>query len=402
MVNLGDRAYHVGLHELISGHLGHRIIMGPVKALPYLTRRKTARIRSTDDARELLGSWLTAATRRRGPPSPAQARLQRSLEGNYLTRTRMFQRADEAVRRRFARGILETLSPYVFRRRFVNALVDKIEQADVVVFNGGAFVADHLDKYLPMVLFELYLAKQLGKRTAVVNQTVAVRRPHNRALVSFVYSRLDAHFVREPRSKAVLEEMGVAADRVHLSCDAAFGIRVPEARSGSQGLSGQVGICVRGDRSVRSEFWANVARRLAVEHGKTPVFFFTSRYQDWKAFEQIRRHYPGCTFLDFCDYPELIERLRHLDFIITDRYHATIFAILAETPFITLDSNTFKTRGLMDMVDFSVDVMRNDGDIDLMARNIAYVCANREHLSRQLHKARLQLSNFARTSLEAL
>ena len=58
LVNLGDRAYHVGLHELIGGHLTDTITMGPVKALPYLTAGKTRTITGAADAGRLFETWF--------------------------------------------------------------------------------------------------------------------------------------------------------------------------------------------------------------------------------------------------------------------------------------------------------------------------------------------------------
>lgn len=403
MVNLGDRAYHVGLHNLLGGHLGYQVSMGPVKALPYLTAGKTRGVKSIDDARQLMEDWFAAIIRQSENATPQREKLKAGFEENFLTRSRLFQSLDNRVRERLARGIIETASPYIFRSSFAASLVDQIEKSDLVLFNGGAFAADHLDQYLPMVLFELYLAKKLGKKTAVVNQTVAVQRPSNTAMVSLVYSMLDGHLVREPRSKLVLEELGIDSNRVHVSCDAAFGLPLPQIKEHREKCErGQVGICVRGDRPVRAEFWAKVAGHLDEALKLDVKFFFTSRYQDKKAFDQIGRVNTGIDFLDFCDYPELIDRLQDFDFVITDRYHATIFSVLAGTPFITVDSNTFKTRGLMDMLDYPIDVMSDEDNFALMVDNIDRVIRESSSLRERLLSTRVRLSEFAKTSVEPL
>ena len=403
MVNLGDRAYHVGLHNLLDGHLGYHVSMGPVKALPYLTAGKTRGVKSIDDARHLMEDWFASIMRQSENASPRREKLRGGFEQNFLTRSRMFQSLDSGVRERLARGIIETASPYIFRSSFAASLVDQIEKSDLVLFNGGAFAADHLDQYLPMVLFELYLSKKLGKKTAVVNQTVAVRRPSNTAMVSLVYSMLDGHLVREPRSKLVLEELGIDSDRIHVSCDAAFGLPLPQIKEHPKKCErGQVGICVRGDRPVRADFWAKVAGHLEEALKLDVMFFFTSKYQDKKAFDQISGVNPRINFLEFCGYPELIDRLQDFDFVITDRYHATIFAVLAGTPFITVDSNTFKTRGLMDMLDYPIDVMSDEDNFALMVDNIDRVIGQTSSLRGSLFSTRARLSEFAKTSVEPL
>lgn len=403
MVNLGDRAYHVGLHELLSSKLGHTVSMGSVKALPYLTAGKTRGLRSVSDARELFEHWLRTVLRRSNNAGSGRQKLKNTFENNLLTRSRLFRALDEGVRQRLARGIMETASPYIFRGCFARLLIDQIENSDLVLFNGGAFAADHLDQYLPMVLFELYLAKKLGKTTAVVNQTVAIQRPSNRAMASLVYPLLDGHFVREPRSKSVLEELGVEGNRIYVSCDAAFGLPHPQIDERARDrVSGQVGVCVRGDRPVLARFWADVARYLSDKLELDVKFFFTSRYEDKNAFDQIRQINPSVDYLDYCDYPDLIDRLQDFDFIVTDRYHATIFAVLACTPFITVDSNTFKTRGLMDMFDYPIEVMSNEDDFALMVKNIDRLRAEASSLRAVLHSARTRLSQHAISSLEPL
>jgi polysaccharide pyruvyl transferase WcaK-like protein len=403
MVNLGDRAYHVGLHNLLTEHLGHRITMGPVKALPYLTSRKTRHIQSAKDVRDLFERWWMEISRYNNGVGSWSDKIKNPFENNWLTRSNWFQKLDDQVRYRLARGAIETISPYLFRSSFVTDLIERIENADLVLFNGGAFIADHLDRYLPMVLFELYVAKKLGKPTAIVNQTVSINKTANRAMVTYLYSILDGHWVREPRSKSILEEMGIPSDRVHLSCDAAFGLPLPEPSGlASSGAANHVGICVRGDRPVRSEFWAELSKYLVDRLGLKVSFFFTSRFQDKKAYDGIHALYPDVDFLPFGDFPDLLQSIQSFDFVITDRYHATIFAILAATPFITMDSNTFKTRGLMDMVDYPIDVVNEDAELDLVVQNILRVISDRSSLSDSLREARIKLSNYARSSLETL
>lgn len=403
MTNLGDRAYHVGLHDILEGHLGLEVRMSPVKTFPYLTARKTRHIRSAADAQEFLEHWRARVRRSAERTGPLSTRVRRAVESNVVTRSNWFQRIDQSVRRRMSRGLVETASPYLFRGIYAREIADRISSADLVIFNGGAFVADHLDKYLPMPLFELYLAKSMGKPAAVVNHTVAIERPSNRALVSYVYSLLDCLMVREPRSRDRIIDLGIDPDRIVQSCDAAFGLplRTVAAPAGRQ-PTGKVGICVRGDRTVLTDYWADVAKHLQESLGLDVTFFFTSRQQDKRAFEEIRSRYAPIKHLPFCDYAPLLKTIEEFDFIITDRYHATIFAILVATPFVTIDSNTFKTRGLMDMVGYPVPVLKQDANLDETIRLIEDVRAKRTPLGETLDSARRRMSNYAKSSMEPL
>ena len=124
-------------------------------------------------------------------------------------------------------------------------------------------------------------------------------------------------------------------------------------------------------------------------------------FQDQEAFNLIRKENPRIDHIAFCDYPQLINQLRDFEFIITDRYHATIFAVLAETPFITIDSNTFKTRGLMDLFEYPIEVMTNTADFETMTQKIDQVQKNKAELRLALRKARSQMVTFAKSSYKS-
>jgi polysaccharide pyruvyl transferase WcaK-like protein len=407
MVNLGDRAYHVGLHRLIRANTDCEISSGPVKAMPWFSSHHTRAVRTKGDARrllELLAAWVVAVARE-SDRYRSHLLLARWVEDNALVRSPPFAWVDAAVRRRRARGLLETIHPYVFPALWATRLVRAIERADLVIFNGGAFIADHLDRYLPMVMLELYLAKRLGKPVMVVNQTVSVSRPQNRALVGLVYPLLDRHLIREPRSRKVLEGLGVDPARIVLSADAAFGLAadVPASPERERGPgSGVVGLCVRGDRPVRAEFWAEAVRILEEQFGKRVVFFFTSEYQDRAAFNRIARLRRVTAPDRFLDHEELIREIAGYDLVVTDRYHATIFAMLAGTPVVPIDSNTFKTRGLMDLAKYPLEVLPNDGDLDRLQAHMAHALEHRAELSAQVTAAAGRLAKLAARSIQAL
>lgn len=407
MVNLGDRAYHVGLHALITDRLGYKITMGRVKALPWITSRHARRVKTIDDARRFLESHVAKALARADRSKRLEGLFAGWILDNPLTRSRMFRSVDDAVRRRFARGLIETATPFLLRRHYSAELIDAIQQADLIIFNGGAFVADHLDRYLPMVLLELYLASKLGKPTMVVNHTVSISKPSNRALVECVYARLQGLIVREPRSRDVLRDMGIPEEKIVLSCDAAFGLKPALERqypqlSETRKETGVVGLCVRGDRPVPARFWADVAKMLEEDFGRRVVFFFTSEFQDRAAFDQIAALHPAQTLDRFYDYRELISTIGSYDLVITDRYHGTIFAMLSGTPVVAVDSNTFKTRGLMDLTDYPLEVLANDEDLSRMRAHVETALARREELAKSIRAAADQLAEFAATSIEAL
>jgi len=108
------------------------------------------------------------------------------------------------------------------------------------------------------------------------------------------------------------------------------------------------------------------------------------------------------TFNHFLDYEELISKIADFELVVTDRYHATIFAMLAGTPVVPIDSNTFKTRGLMDLAEYPLPVLPSDVDINELRKQLDYVIANQPELATRVADAATRLSSLAAISMQAL
>ena len=53
-------------------------------------------------------------------------------------------------------------------------------------------------------------------------------------------------------------------------------------------------------------------------------------------------------------------------------------------------------------IDYPIDVVNEDAELDLVVQNILRVISDRSSLSDSLREARIKLSNYARSSLETL
>lgn len=90
--------------------------------------------------------------------------------------------------------------------------------------------------------------------------------------------------------------------------------------------------------------------------------------------------------------------------LMTDRYHAAIFSILANTPVIPFESTTFKTRGLFQFFKYPIPVL------DIHAVNceseveskIDYVMQNNESIRMQLADIQDWLINEVHQKFELL
>lgn len=66
--------------------------------------------------------------------------------------------------------------------------------------------------------------------------------------------------------------------------------------------------------------------------------------------------------------------------MITDRYHATIFDLLGRTPVVPIDANTFKTRGLIDLLGYPREVLATDEPIHRVMAHLSWCLENRSRL----------------------
>jgi polysaccharide pyruvyl transferase WcaK-like protein len=89
--------------------------------------------------------------------------------------------------------------------------------------------------------------------------------------------------------------------------------------------------------------------------------------------------------------------MRKFDLIITDRYHAAIFAILAHTPVLPVNPQykTEKTEGLFSLFEYPVKVLPHvrDDTYDQMTKNISYLVKKKKEIRKMLSKASADLKN---------
>ena len=265
----------------------------------------------------------------------------------------------------------------------------------MVIFNGFALVADHLKYYLPAFLFEIYLAKKLGKKVIAVNQTVAVKEHLTFAIVSFVYKLVDAHILREPLSKEVLLRMGVKQEKIYVLPDSAFaigkeikGVDIGKTLQKEGIKEGYIGLIIRGDREINYNLWIRAICYIQQRYNKNVIFLYTCKSHDEHVFKTISKKCDIRTLSTYYDYLILIKIMNHLDFIITDRYHGAIFAILANTPVIPVEANTFKLKGLFELFNYPIQITDN---ANTLIKNIQVVVEKEEELKIFLSKGRMDL-----------
>ncbi len=403
LINLGDRAMVSGLYRAVEENLGYEIVSGGCKNFPYYDIRRYEKERAGNDVEGVFAKWFDETTEAARQSVNIEKGISDFLDGNILFRNRFFQRIDGKVRDRYSRGLMETFKPYLLRKYHARRFVEMIDSVDCVLFNGTAIVADRFSSYLPAILFECYLAKRLGKKVFTINQTIDIEEPLTAEMVSHVYGSLDLHLTREPFSYDALLRLGVDKEKSISSCDAAFAAdyraadpapRIPEKEMPGTDAAGLV---IRGDRNVDFDTWARIIDHLREARGKKVILAFSCITQDGHVYDELAKRCDIARLSCFYDYTELTRLLEKCDYLISDRYHALIFAIHAATPVIPINPafNTIKTEGLFRLIDYPVGVLPPVGreTYDQVLRAIQYVEEHGGRLKEILSKASVDLKN---------
>lgn len=351
--NLGDRALFAGLSTLIERHNGSCLQHAPWKAFPFLTRNALdqsglaaqAALRLWAAQVQHFPNWRYAVERRlaRLLDWPLSAVLAKVSGLESMVRTNTGEPWDAPLRARL-------------RALRAREMIDLISSADAALYNATGLFADHLSRYLPARLFEPYLAMRLGKPVAIVNYSIDLSEPVNRALAGAVLPDAQLHLVREPRSRDTLLGIGVPAERIIVSVDTAFANTLP-LRAVPADESTDVAIMVRGDRRVDYDAWATLVETLRHRFGVRVHYLHGCLKHD----PAVRRALGSrCQLADDGrpkDLSELLATIARMAVLITDRYHPVIFALQTGTPVVPIAATTHKTQGLLELARYPVSLL---------------------------------------------
>jgi polysaccharide pyruvyl transferase WcaK-like protein len=409
LTNLGDRAKLEGLHRLIGNNLEYQIISGPWKSFPYFNIKAFKKNSSLEDIEGIFDKWFNKVKSFSPRMAKLEAWISNFVDNSFLFNNHIFKKVDKKFQDKFGRSILEAVKPYILRNYFSYRLITLIKDADIVL-QETQFFADHRKFYLPSAMFEVFLAKKLGKKCVAVNENVAVTEPLAFNLVKFVYKMVDLHITREPLSKEVLIKMGIDPNKITVSADSAFAVDI-SYREDVQSLikkegveEGSVGVVIRGDRNVDYESWAKVISHVQKKYGSKIFCLFTCKSYDEHVFKKLSKRCSLHILSEYYDYPILIHIMSNFDFVITDRYHGAVFAILSNTPLIPIDADTFKTRGLFTLFDYPIEVLNtlNESSYDSMIESIERVVTYQREIKDKLFNIRNYMINKVNEDIKAI
>jgi polysaccharide pyruvyl transferase WcaK-like protein len=240
-----------------------------------------------------------------------------------------------------------------------------------------------------------HVAKMVfGKPVISINQTVYSSNPGFRPILCSAYRSHDLVCVREPASLEFLHQLGLngamlvpdTAFLTPMSAEDPRTLLEPAPKDRYFCVSGSA-LMITGDVSPQglAELIQSVYRRS----GLTPVFLCSTIHD--RQFAEFVSGWPGRTFplhrvAVERTYQQVARVLSGAEFLLSGRYHMSILAAVAQTPFVLLASNSYKNRGLAELLDYPLGV-REFSDAGAVLSDVAYVLARRSELSEHLERA---------------
>ena len=240
--------------------------------------------------------------------------------------------------------------------------IRRANEADIVVLNGEGSVFGNARKGVN-ALFLAYLAKRYLRRpTIAINQTVHLGDTGSAMLgiVQRVFPLMDALAVREPRSKAHLEEIGTGK-RTELVPDALFSLFDCLRSSISGDWQEQPApdadyVCIGGSSILAHtapwrpiSFYEDLVNALKRRVGS--VVLVAKDRDDW-FLENVARRCGGVYFGPDHSLEDFFSLVARAQLFITGRYHHIIFASMAGCPFLPFNANTHKIEGVCELLNW--------------------------------------------------
>ena len=248
------------------------------------------------------------------------------------------------------------------------AIEESIRSASLVLLNAGTPVMDQWGLEWPLVANarKLRLCHQLEKPVHAVGIGVdRLKNPEGLKIFRDSYSPIASWTVRSAHCQTALLQMGVPAEKIEVGADWAW-LLSPEVKRqwadewlrncGAE--SGKVNVGVNlvneiwQDNVEIKKTWAALLDRLIEKHD-AQVFFFCNEsrpgdYFDWAAATEVHRKMRHPSILVARRYYEpaqMISLLSHMQVTISQRYHFTLFSVLADVYPISLQRGQ-KMKGL--------------------------------------------------------
>ncbi len=400
--NLGSEAYSIGLRNLIKSCYPQSAIdwlEPPVRTLNFYHKNLPR-----NSSWPVFDSWVSQSLKRAKFFQYMEHRSKSSLDAVFNMLGKVHKRTanrDDIPSRLFEKYCVREGLFYYFER------FKKIDQADLVILNGNGLICDLFWGDMWWLLFEAYLAKKLGKNVIAVNQTVDVTDPMGKDVLKNVYNRLDMVAVREQYSLQYLAQLGLEEPAPVLAPDCAFLVEPADenriqAICRTEGITGEeIGLILRGDTDNDPQLWVDIVNDIQETFQREVLFVSTCARQDRPLADKIAQSAPLRQLQHLYSCHDMIGLYQKLPMIISERYHANVFAIIAGTPVLPLRGNTAKTHGLFRLFDYPLDVLDTvtQDNRRQVLKHIDYLLLNSGDIRDILAKASVDLQKQAERNI---
>jgi polysaccharide pyruvyl transferase WcaK-like protein len=274
----------------------------------------------------------------------------------------------------------------LIERDEVTRTVSLCGQVDLLLWNpAGEFHPTGNPHQTFRILLMIRMAQMMNVSTAVVNHSLEISDDVLREVVGHVYRSADYVCVRDPRSRQILNSLGVAPEKISESPDLVF--LVAKAKTGLHDIQsdipeGAVGLAINGAEARRGvDEWDSLLEGLR-KLGRPIVFVSNAMNGDLEFGSKLMEKCAGSIIDRQPSYLELREMYRRMSVLISSRLHASILALCADTPVVTIEPSVFKLTAILQQLDYPIatDTLSSDGWSDRVMSNVESAISNRQSL----------------------
>jgi polysaccharide pyruvyl transferase CsaB len=307
------------------------------------------------------------------------------------------------------------------------AITEAVRQADLVIVGGGGLFHDYTG-FIPDGLLTdgnwglgfhvtpALLAALYGKPLMLCAVGVGpLFSAHGKKFTKAACEAARIVTVRDDESRDILLSLGVAAEKVIVTADPAFGLRASQSPEIAwPGGEPRIGVVARHWAfGVHPVYWeGELAAGLDLfleRHGGSVVFLPFQRFpgemeNDVQVATRVRsrmkRQYQAMVFGEDCAPAEMAALVAACDLIVGMRLHAVIFSILGAVPFVALryDPKVSQAVRLAGCERFEIDLGALDAP--LLATRMEEALAARGEIQPLLRRTAGPLSELAHRNVE--
>ena len=230
------------------------------------------------------------------------------------------------------------------------AILRAVKKCDMLISGGGSLLQDVTSsKSLHYYLSIIRCAEFFHKKVFIYSQGIGpIDRPGNRRAAAAALKRADGIVVRDERSAALLEEIGIARDKVVITADPVIRMKKPDGDVGAEilrkagvSLDGRltVGWAIR-ERDTDSRFVEELLRSIQMmkdKYNAQSVLIPFHYEEDGEVCRHIAAQLPDDTAVCLNEKylsEDMLSIIGNMDLLVGVRLHSLIYAAIMGVPLI--------------------------------------------------------------------